>query len=1160
MFLGVFLTISGVFAQEEDPPIDVPYNMNMVTPHLKWANPYAKGKLKIFMVFGLMENRNVIEVAQRLNCDFETVTLVVGEEPIKWSLGGEGIYDKRSEDEILRGVTQKIKKGGYDVIILGGGQYKDYFKEVEKEVNNQVKKGTGLIQFNMQRVTSKASEFMPFGRMFGRIAEQKWELMDPTNYIVSGFPVAQMKSDLTGYNGINDKVNAKMVIKAGFDPSDKAPYPLLVTGQYGEGRVVGIAGQDDSEAGWGMFMKAIVWAAKKETDLEIVKVATDSKSYDFKDLSKGKLTVSFKPGKDANLTADFYIGTKFIATQKAGGNSVSFDLPPLMIGRYDANVVIKNAEGKSLNWGSAIFTVKADVEFEKISLDPVPNKYFQEPLVGFGQNITGKSGVRAGKGYTVYTELWDNFGRCLARKEGDGKFSFSTKDFLRQRGFVKARVYDAAGNAVCEESEKFIVALSPEARKWDDYEVMLLGGNNNAARTKVFYDVADPWLHGGASPIGDVIDANLRPYPIGIIPNGVQAVSIGAWDQIVNNYQKNKSKSKLIRRPCINSPEYLELEKELAGKVGKAYGALGTIAYMNGDEQSYTSYTKPFDYCFSKDCMAEFRKWLKSEYGTVQKLNMEWESNFADFDTIEPPTLDEVKKDMSKVAGWADHRTFNNITFRKGFDLTVAKLKESDKDLLFGISGTQPPAAYGGHDWDKLMGVFTANMTYWGLVGRIEMSFNPKCKDAPWTGYGVRVSDMKYNLWDQLFHGATGFSYYDASSAVWPDLNPSPAFGEAGKIMEIFKGRGVAKSVMNADRPHDGVAIYYSQPSVTASFMYGGKYNEDWQELDDLLHSAGWEANFVSFSMIKGGGLLKSGYKALFLPGIIALSKEEAEEMKDFVNNGGVIFADGGVGKYDAHAKPYKTKDGILDEIFNKTASSDFGEKKVGKGYTFYQSESFIRMNKKAYYVHKDWISYFKDFKTAVETKAGLKPAYTLSDAAGKTLYRTRLAHFAAGEIKYVGIVAEENKNVEKTRKFKIQLDKAYNVYNCKTGKFLGNTASISDEISQAEGILYALLPYQVSAVSVTGVPATGAKRGMVLPLSISIAAKGEKLGDHVVHVNVYSPEGTLQKHLSKNITSKAGAAVYNLCLPFNSKAGSWKVEALDSASGVSGTLEIKAE
>ena len=149
---------------------------------------------------------------------------------------------------------------------------------------------------------------------------------------------------------------------------------------------------------------------------------------------------------------------------------------------------------------------------------------------------------------------------------------------------------------------------------------------------------------------------------------------------------------------------------------------------------------------------------------------------------------------------------------------------------------------------------------------------------------------------------------------------------------------------------------------------------------------------------------------------------------------------------------------------------------------------------------------------------------------------------------------------MDKTRKSKIQLDKAYNVYNCKTGKFLGNTASISDEISQAEGILYALLPYQVSAVSVTGVPATGAKRGMVLPLSISIAAKGEKLGDHVVHVNVYSPEGTLQKHLSKNITSKAGAAVYNLCLPFNSKAGSWKVEALDSASGVSGTLEIKAE
>ena len=99
---ALFLLATRVYAQEEEPPVDVPYNMKAVTPHVKWANPYTKGKLKIFMVFGLEENRKVIEVAQRLSCEFTTVTLVVGEEPIKWGLGGEGIYDKRTEEDILR--------------------------------------------------------------------------------------------------------------------------------------------------------------------------------------------------------------------------------------------------------------------------------------------------------------------------------------------------------------------------------------------------------------------------------------------------------------------------------------------------------------------------------------------------------------------------------------------------------------------------------------------------------------------------------------------------------------------------------------------------------------------------------------------------------------------------------------------------------------------------------------------------------------------------------------------------------------------------------------------------------------------------------------------------------------------------------------------------
>jgi hypothetical protein len=58
----------------------------------------------------------------------------------------------------------------------------------------------------------------------------------------------------------------------------------------------------------------------------------------------------------------------------------------------------------------------------------------------------------------------------------------------------------------------------------------------------------------------------------------------------------------------------------------------------------------------------------------------------------------------------------------------------------------------------------------------------------------------------------------------------------------------------------------------------------------------------------------KEGFKLLVMPRIIALSSEEAEAIRDFVEAGGTVIADGQVGLFDEHGK--RLKSGQLDDLF----------------------------------------------------------------------------------------------------------------------------------------------------------------------------------------------------------------------------------------------------
>ena len=87
---------------------------------------------------------------------------------------------------------------------------------------------------------------------------------------------------------------------------------------------------------------------------------------------------------------------------------------------------------------------------------------------------------------------------------------------------------------------------------------------------------------------------------------------------------------------------------------------------------------------------------------------------------------------------------------------------------------------------------------------------------------------------------------------------------------------------------------------------------------------------FVSVEEVRRGDLGNGSYRILMLPHTIALSPIEAKKIKDFVEQGGVVVADGQPGIFDEHGR--RLAEPALSEIFAGSAT----HARTGKGEAFY--------------------------------------------------------------------------------------------------------------------------------------------------------------------------------------------------------------------------------
>jgi len=394
-----------------------------------------------------------------------------------------------------------------------------------------------------------------------------------------------------------------------------------------------------------------------------------------------------------------------------------------------------------------------------------------------------------------------------------------------------------------------------------------------------------------------------------------------------------------VRPVCLaDSSVRARLFDRLSTTVSAARDFPGRIGYALDDEVSWSSFTNPCRWDNDPRSLTEFHNWLVERYGTREAVMEQWGSGGERFwDRLATPDAfqDLYDRPWSRwnLSPWADALSFMDSQLGNLIGELVERANAVDPETPCGIVGGQAPAPYGGYDYAKLMRKVQFLEVYdLGAAAELARSLNP-VQAAPLvkTAFGSPLDPKNiWFYWHHLIHGDRGLISW-AESWFHPEGVPAdevfglgPVIQELARVSELFQG---------ARWRHDGIAIYYSHPSIQASwFIDCQPHGKTWinrsGSLDarlassagtlwawtKLLEDAGLQYDFHSYADLLERGLDPREYRLLILARTLALSDQEAAAMARYVEAGGHILADHSPGWFDQHLRGRQRP--ALDDLF----------------------------------------------------------------------------------------------------------------------------------------------------------------------------------------------------------------------------------------------------
>lgn len=374
-----------------------------------------------------------------------------------------------------------------------------------------------------------------------------------------------------------------------------------------------------------------------------------------------------------------------------------------------------------------------------------------------------------------------------------------------------------------------------------------------------------------------------------------------------------------------------ELEETLARNIRALRASPQRVAYALDDEISTGSLARPAAWRLDGDDAA-YARWLRAYYGPGATPAPRW---------VGP---DEVRPELGKALGeidlspFLDRMTYNDSVWADFIGALVERCNREDPETPCGFVGGQAPGLFGGYDWAKLARKIQFVEAYdLGSAPAILRSFAPRIPRATThfhkeAGRSTAGQDSRL-AWHTFAHGDRGLIGWVEG---WFEEGPKGQAGRPRPWLDRFAptlrelGGVQGKKLVGARWLGDGIAIYYSHPSIQVSWCLDAEpHGASWPRRNDdhrlgtshlvrkaweeMLTDAGLRYDFLSYAEVAAHGVPPE-VRVLILPACYALSAVEARRIADFATAGGTVIADFACGLFDPHGKGRRR--GALDDLF----------------------------------------------------------------------------------------------------------------------------------------------------------------------------------------------------------------------------------------------------
>lgn len=361
------------------------------------------------------------------------------------------------------------------------------------------------------------------------------------------------------------------------------------------------------------------------------------------------------------------------------------------------------------------------------------------------------------------------------------------------------------------------------------------------------------------------------------------------------------------RHCCSRNPHYIDYSMKIVEKMAQHYGKNENVIGWQLDNEIYIQAKTG---CFCPICKAEFPKYLKNKYGTIENLNDKWcttlwSQHYDSFEQIPAPQngwhhpalkdewimfqaqghIDFLKMQAEIIRKYSDApigtdmMPFNNLDYEKVAEFTdVMQFNhynevETTREFSFWFNYIR---GFGKPFWN------TETCTCWGDGVANYMNLKPDgwCTINTWMSIMFGAEANLYWLWrthragHELMHG----------SVLYSTGKPMHIFDEVKYISDTFEKS--ADFLADTKVVTNGVAMHFSsrmwtmfenQP-VVLNFNYFDKVKRYYLRMIE---------NGVTPDII-GAGVDIDKYKVIFSPLMMTLEEHGLNErMKKWVENGG---------------------------------------------------------------------------------------------------------------------------------------------------------------------------------------------------------------------------------------------------------------------------------